>query len=473
MKILTFSRHDFNETLGKIKVQSFAERFPEAVDNFRGPWIEYMKYCAEVESGEVAPSFAENRSTVFLVELNRDTKGYPMVPEDVGNLINMKRIIRSFVTAHYRNDIHSNFFSTVVLIYSFSGFASGRTQDRVPWKQIKENTDYFVDPKYLPEPMDGVPQLDEPSEMKKEQIIRLLDYWKRPVHASELFRFSHVLVNSKTEETTTALYTDSFAGLYSLTSNGGDAGVDSGVPTTIQISETHPTCTPASDSFSGNPTQNLTHPTQNNLDPNIDPYLQGLSFPFRAPTSVTTPESLTGVPSASTTQNSLDPNIDPYLQGLSFPLRAPTSVTTPESLTGVPSAPITQNSLDPNIDPYLQGPLRAPTPVTTPESLTIVPSAPTPVIGPTQNNLDPNIGLVIGPTVNMTEQSNPSPRRRPKPKARKTKTNPTVSSDEPNPTSMQEDDLGRPKRLHKRKTDLYLEAEEKTERAKKKQKNRK
>src|SRR5882762_1659131 len=433
MKILTFSRHDFNETLGKIKVQSFAERFPEAVDNFRGPWIEYMKYCAEVESGEVAPSFAENWSTVFLVELNRDTKGYPMVPEDVGNLINMKRIIRSFVTAHYRNDIHSNFFSTVVPIYSFSGFASGRTQDRVPWKQIKENTDYFVDPKYLPEPMDGVPQLDEPSEMKKEQIIRLLDYWKRPVHASELFRFSHVLVKSKTEETTTALYTDSFAGLYSLTSNGEDAGVDSGVPTTIQISETHPTCTPASDSFSGNPTQNLTHPTQNNLDPNIDPYLQGLSFPFRAPTSV----------------------------------------TTPESLTGVPSAPTTQNSLDPNIDPYLQGPLRAPTPVTTPESLTIVPSAPTPVIGPTQNNLDPNIGLVIGPTVNMTEQSNPSPRRRPKPKARKTKTNPTVSSDEPNPTSMQEDDLGRPKRLHKRKTDLYLEAEEKTERAKKKQKNRK
>lgn len=47
--------------------------------------------------------------------------------------------------------------------------------------------------------------------MKKDQVARLLDHWRRPVHASDLFRFSHVLVNNKTNETVPALYTDSFA----------------------------------------------------------------------------------------------------------------------------------------------------------------------------------------------------------------------------------------------------------------------
>ena len=104
VQILTFSRHDFNENLGKVKVQPFAEKFPDAVADFKGAWIEYMKYCYQVESGDVVASVTENRSTASLVKLDRDPKGYPLVPKEGGNLINMKRIIRSFVTAHYRND---------------------------------------------------------------------------------------------------------------------------------------------------------------------------------------------------------------------------------------------------------------------------------------------------------------------------------------------------------------------------------
>jgi len=45
--------------------------------------------------------------------------------------------------------------------------------------------------------------------MKKEQIARLVEHWRRPIPASDLFRFSHVLVNSKTDATTLALYEDS------------------------------------------------------------------------------------------------------------------------------------------------------------------------------------------------------------------------------------------------------------------------
>lgn len=101
---LTFFRHDFNENLGKVKVQSFKQKYPDAVINFSDAWIAYMKYCYEVESGEIVESVAENRAATSLIDLERDPKGYPLVPQEGGNLINMKRIIRSFVTIHYRND---------------------------------------------------------------------------------------------------------------------------------------------------------------------------------------------------------------------------------------------------------------------------------------------------------------------------------------------------------------------------------
>jgi hypothetical protein len=97
--------HDFNKSLGKGKVMSFEEKFPEAVEDFKQAWVEYMRYCYRVESGDVesgeVESVTKNRSTT-LIDLNRDPKGYPLVPQEVGNLANMKSILRSFITIHYR-----------------------------------------------------------------------------------------------------------------------------------------------------------------------------------------------------------------------------------------------------------------------------------------------------------------------------------------------------------------------------------
>jgi len=86
-----------------VKVQSFTQKFPEAVENFKGAWFEYMKYCYRVESGAEAPA-AQNRSTYSLMELDRDVKGFPILPpvEEKESLPYMKRMVRSFVTAHYR-----------------------------------------------------------------------------------------------------------------------------------------------------------------------------------------------------------------------------------------------------------------------------------------------------------------------------------------------------------------------------------
>lgn len=98
------SRHDYNENLGKVKVQSFVSKFPEALEQIKPYWVEYMKYCYRVESGEEVDLVTQNRATTVLMELDRDVKGFPLVPpaREGDTLAHMKRVIRSFVTAHYR-----------------------------------------------------------------------------------------------------------------------------------------------------------------------------------------------------------------------------------------------------------------------------------------------------------------------------------------------------------------------------------
>ena len=85
----------------------------------------------------------------------------------------------------------------------------------MPWKQIKDHTADFICDIYLPKVMirDQVAQLEDPSDMKKEQIMWLLEHWRRAVPTSDLFRFSQVLVNSKTREMGCALYSNSLGPL--------------------------------------------------------------------------------------------------------------------------------------------------------------------------------------------------------------------------------------------------------------------
>ena len=259
------------------------------------------------------------------------------------------------------------------------GFASGWEHDRVPWKQIKECTDYFI------EPTDGVPQIEDPSDMKKEQIARLLDHWRCPVSGSDLFKFSHVLKNSKTNETMHALYKDLFATKLSHPHNGA-----------VSNSSTPPSAPPRC------------------LTPVIDPILVLASrtpTPFidsGAPTPVIDPTPVT--PSQTPT---------PFIG--SFPPQAPTPV----------------------IDPELGG-------ITSPVGST---TGPEPRPKPTAPSQDPIL-------TTRPEQSRPQPKPRPHPKA---KDHPTAPSQDPspNPNGQIEENLGRSKRIPKRKLDIYLAAEEK------------
>jgi len=101
---ITLCRHDFNENLGNVKVQSFQAKFPEVVEQLKAAWVEYMKYCYRVEEGEEVESIAQNRPTAALMDLDRDVKGFPLVPpaSEGDSLTYMKKVVRSFMTAHYR-----------------------------------------------------------------------------------------------------------------------------------------------------------------------------------------------------------------------------------------------------------------------------------------------------------------------------------------------------------------------------------
>ena len=80
LKITCFCRHDFNDSLGKVKIQSFQDKFPAALADFQMAWVEYMKYCYQVESGAEVDVVAQNQPTNTLWELDQDVKGYPMLP---------------------------------------------------------------------------------------------------------------------------------------------------------------------------------------------------------------------------------------------------------------------------------------------------------------------------------------------------------------------------------------------------------
>ncbi|KIM34623.1 hypothetical protein M413DRAFT_33151 [Hebeloma cylindrosporum] len=142
-----------------------------------------MRYIQEVATGAVVEDISKVRSSSTLIDLELDVKGFPILPPttDGKGLAYMKRVVRSFVTAHYR-------------------LASGRDGDKVPWRLIKENPREFVDAKYLP----AGTNIEDPGDLKKDTICLMLNHWRRGAPASELFRFRQYLV--KGEELAMAKY---------------------------------------------------------------------------------------------------------------------------------------------------------------------------------------------------------------------------------------------------------------------------
>jgi hypothetical protein len=285
-------------------------------------------------------------------------------------------------------------FPSAALI-SLTGFASDRKNDRVPWKLIKENTDSFIDQRYLPEAVD---QIDDPSDMRKEQISQLLDHWRRPVSGSDLFRFSHVLVNSKTHETMQALYKNSY-----------------------------PVNTDRIDTQSGHPTLPLLSQA---LTPTIiDTQIQQPTPLLPALTQINTQQP---TPSqAPTNSHPTNTTIIDTQSGQPTPLSQPPTPTNSYPINTQSGHP----TLDSDIDPFLLKISQRKA-----KSRPKIPKTTTPVIAPTE-----------------PEQSRPVPKAR-----LKTARNLTASSGEPNLNSNdREEGLGRTKRAPKRRLDIYLAAEEK------------
>jgi hypothetical protein len=270
--------------------------------------------------------------------------------------------------------------------------------------------------------------------MKKEQIARLLEHWSRPVPGSDVFRFAVVLVNNKADETMAALYQDSFTTVFSHpgdNTENGRVGVDT-IPQEHQL----PT-------LGDNPTDPASVDLERPWTPQIDPALL-------PPTPLDDPT---------------DPG-DPFNE-----TQQPTPVIDPPPPTGEPvdTSPLKQSR------PIRPKPKTRPKPKSPPALLppTLGDDPTDPAIDPTLNQSgEPIDQLGSSVDVNLTNQQEQSRPNRPKPKARPKPKKPSTQdlNPSPNPISQQEEELGRPKRITKRKINVYLEAEEKDAQKKKQKK---
>jgi hypothetical protein len=219
-----------------------------------------------------------------------------------------------------------------------------------------------------------------------------------------------VLKNNKSDETMSALYTNSFAAELSheaVSADDGDAaendfqGVDSTTPVSLPIGV--------------------------HTNPVNDPALKQL------PTCNSIPEVPTVNPMPID-----ESNIHPSLRRQVYPplpSAAPTSVIRPnENITPVGSRTEPEQSRPPSR------------------------SSPTPAVD------DSNINTAV---LGLPEKSRPTPKSRPRPKEKSK--NPTTAVQDL--TGQEEEGLGRPKRAQKRKLDIYLEAEQRTADLAEKKKN--
>jgi hypothetical protein len=258
-----------------------------------------------------------------------------------------------------------------------------------------------------------------------------------------------------------ALYTNSFAAVLShprdesVTPDGWNTDdipfqlID---PTTTPI-DPDVQISPTPNSFSGIPAPNPTYPPQINMDPNIEPSFYSTYSPSKVRSPVvrlTTPDSFQDVPTLNPTHDNMPIVPTFFPSGAATPVLGPSISLSPVSLT-----------------PY--NPTRLNVPIVPPGAPTLVgsthPNPYAPIVVPS-SPVEPSV--ITTPVGSTSKPEAPRPRPRPR---KKTK-NPIISSTDPNPypTTLQEEDLGRPKRIPKRKTDIYLEAEEKNDLAKQKRK---
>jgi len=103
----TLHSHDYNGELGDIpNLRGFEEKFPQEFQDFEMAFIKYMRYVEELQNGTIVEE-PKRQSAKTLIELEMDGAGYPVLPAAGSDptkdrLEYQKRLIRSFLTHHYR-----------------------------------------------------------------------------------------------------------------------------------------------------------------------------------------------------------------------------------------------------------------------------------------------------------------------------------------------------------------------------------
>lgn len=99
--------HDYNPELGDIpNLLSFEEKYPEDFKVCEAGFVKYMQYVEDMQQGTAIEEEPKRRPSKTMIDLPTDDDGYPILPNASSEpskdiLEYRKRLIRSFVTAHY------------------------------------------------------------------------------------------------------------------------------------------------------------------------------------------------------------------------------------------------------------------------------------------------------------------------------------------------------------------------------------
>ncbi|KAL4078401.1 hypothetical protein V8B97DRAFT_2021486 [Scleroderma yunnanense] len=138
--------HDFNDELGDGRC------FPE-LEHCQQKFTQYLRITFTDDDGKESNTNNKPRN---LVSLPTHDDGMPYIPSILDMcVLEMKDIMRAFVTFHYRK-------------------ASGKPTATVPWGAIAGNTSTYIASKYLPHDV----TFKEPTCLTQDEVTRMLELWR-------------------------------------------------------------------------------------------------------------------------------------------------------------------------------------------------------------------------------------------------------------------------------------------------------
>ncbi|KAJ3506423.1 hypothetical protein NLJ89_g6877 [Agrocybe chaxingu] len=154
-----YSFHNNIQLPPHLELESFQERHSDAFAVLDEAWVEYSEYVLDALCRDKGPAHIPKRVRGKVPLLQQSPDGYPLLPDiDKDEVANTAKGIQGLL----REFLRQNYV-----------LATGKETATVPYKSIAACCSLWIDSEYLP--VDAT--LQDPSNMKKDDVRKLLKFW--------------------------------------------------------------------------------------------------------------------------------------------------------------------------------------------------------------------------------------------------------------------------------------------------------